>query len=223
MRMVVLLPAPLAPRKPKTSPWGTLERDIVDGHEGPEAPRQVLDVDGDRAGARARRCPGGRALGAARGAGSGSARRPQRPSTRARRASLSRVRQHARAVEFGLQHRQLRVEDVDASWRRRRRSDRRPPAGSPGAAVTPRPAGASAAWALRSSMSCFGRRRGSAYRSRRAARSSARDWQRASVRSAALRPPVEEQPRDVDRDVPRLLPLVLAREDARVGVGPVHA
>ena len=45
MRMVVDLPAPLGPRKPKISPLATLERDMVDRGERPERLGQVLDVD----------------------------------------------------------------------------------------------------------------------------------------------------------------------------------
>ena len=46
MRMVVDLPAPLAPRKPKISPCLDVERQVVDRRERAEAPGQIVDVDG---------------------------------------------------------------------------------------------------------------------------------------------------------------------------------
>ena len=46
MRIVVDLPAPLLPRKPKTSPCRDLERQAVDGDEVAEALRQIGDGDG---------------------------------------------------------------------------------------------------------------------------------------------------------------------------------
>ena len=45
MRMVVDLPAPLAPRKPKISPCFTANDRSFDGHERAEAARQAADVD----------------------------------------------------------------------------------------------------------------------------------------------------------------------------------
>ena len=45
MRIAVVLPAPLAPRKPKTSPALHLEGDAIDGGEVAERARQVLDLD----------------------------------------------------------------------------------------------------------------------------------------------------------------------------------
>ena len=43
--MVVVLPAPLAPRKPKTSPRGDLERQPVEGRRRAEALGDVIDVE----------------------------------------------------------------------------------------------------------------------------------------------------------------------------------
>ena len=48
MRMVVDLPAPLLPRKPKISPRATVERQVVDGDEVAEPPGQAADFDGVR-------------------------------------------------------------------------------------------------------------------------------------------------------------------------------
>ena len=55
MRMVVDLPAPLLPRKPKISPRATVERQVVDGDERAEPPGQVPDLDGVRRRRQARR------------------------------------------------------------------------------------------------------------------------------------------------------------------------
>ena len=41
MRIVVDLPAPLLPRNPKISPWRDVERDVIDGDEVAEPPRQI--------------------------------------------------------------------------------------------------------------------------------------------------------------------------------------
>ena len=62
MRMVVVLPEPLGPRKPTISPRRTGIDDVVDDGAVAEALDQVLDVDGG-AGAHAARltstiCPG---------------------------------------------------------------------------------------------------------------------------------------------------------------------
>ena len=46
MRIVVDLPAPFAPRKPKISPGADVEREVIDGGEIAEPARQA--VDGDR-------------------------------------------------------------------------------------------------------------------------------------------------------------------------------
>ena len=45
MRMVVDLPAPFGPRKPKTSPFADFEIDPVDGHKIAETLDQVLHHD----------------------------------------------------------------------------------------------------------------------------------------------------------------------------------
>ena len=46
--MVVVLPAPLGPRKAKISPCCDVERDVVDGGEVAELLDQVLDLDHER-------------------------------------------------------------------------------------------------------------------------------------------------------------------------------
>ena len=56
MRMVVDLPAPLGPRKPKTSPLLTARAEVVDGDEIAEALDEVLDHDGVRRGSGMMRC-----------------------------------------------------------------------------------------------------------------------------------------------------------------------
>ena len=43
--MVVVLPAPLAPRKPKISPRSDRKRHMVDGREIAEADREILGLD----------------------------------------------------------------------------------------------------------------------------------------------------------------------------------
>ena len=92
MRMVVDLPAPLLPRKPKISPRADVERDVVDGDEIAEAPGQVFDFDGVR-------IDGQPALRCAR----------SWPTARSRRASANRIRERPRAIELGLQHARARA------------------------------------------------------------------------------------------------------------------
>ena len=81
MRIVVDLPAPLAPRKPKISPCSTAQRDPVHGHEGPEALGQLADLDRGRRQVSLASCSG----------------MAQRPTARSRPAAASRSEASASA------------------------------------------------------------------------------------------------------------------------------
>ena len=95
IRMVVDLPAPLLPRKPKISPRATVERQIVDREELAEPPGQATDLD--------RRAP----------SPAGGIGRHGRPSARSSRAiGQPCPGDRAGAIQFGLEHAGLRVEDV---------------------------------------------------------------------------------------------------------------
>ena len=107
MRIVVDLPAPLLPRKPKISPRAHVERHVVDGDEVAEAAGQVLDLDGDGGSGHVRLDPGlpsdralasrasaSRAFASARvrsssACSSATARRARRCSSRRRREALA--------------------------------------------------------------------------------------------------------------------------------------
>ena len=58
MRMVVVLPLPLGPRKPQISPARTWSVEVVDDVLAAEALGQAADVDGEVGGHGAARCVG---------------------------------------------------------------------------------------------------------------------------------------------------------------------
>ena len=196
MRIVVDLPAPLLPRKPKISPRATSKLTSSTATNSPN--RRV----------RSRTSM----------AWSPPPATGHRPIARSSRASARRAfAMRPRAIELGLQQRDLRVEHVGArrdAGRKRspttrsrfgggancRRRRRRSPRGST----------SSSSRALRD----LERRPGD--RSRRRASSARPRWRAASACSARVRPPSQSDQRHVDRRIPRRLPLAAAREDARV-------
>ena len=134
MRMVVDLPAPLLPRRPKTSPCSDAEAQVVDRHEGAEALDEVLDLDDARH--RPSLLAADRAVEAgARHAGAAwrraCASRPGAQQARSRASSSSEDGDHALAIAVlrdphvlarGLQVALGHLERRAAAWRGRARA-----------------------------------------------------------------------------------------------------
>ena len=207
MRMVVDLPAPLLPRKPKISPGPTLNDTWSTATNVAEAPGEVADDDrvGDGAGGPAclpSQCPvraaprraarwRAPACGRAPPAAAPPARRARRCSWRRRRAKRSPTTRRASVARRGPHRR-------PASIAARRRLEVEPPL----AHLERRARVSNSASALADR------------RARRAA---------ASATSACDAAAVPERPAHVHARVPRLAATPLAREDARVGPRVVDA
>ncbi len=205
MRIVVDLPAPLLPRKPKISPRAHVERQVVDGDERRRS-------GGSGAGRRSHR----HGHGSDRGRSGLSAQPPAR--SRAVAPSRATFGERARAIELGLQQRASSARRARRCWSRHPALKRSPTtrhASERGAdAVGGRGDGGAARVDLEPRAAGPRRRPGDRSRATRA--SAARAVAAASACSARLRPPSQSDQVTLTDDVPRVLPVADARKDARV-------